>query len=90
MTAISSSTVIEIEFNEPVVVINLVLSSGTSLWIKTLVREPVGPQGLWDRERINKYVLGGVKILKFPFLVRLTLRDQIYISEIDNASLNRC
>jgi len=76
----------EIEFNEPVVVINLILSSGTSLWINP----GTGPENLWDRERFTNTLFGGVKILKFPFLVRLTLRDQIYISEIDDASLNQC
>jgi len=64
-TVLPSSTVIEIEFNEPVVVINLVLSSGTSLWINPGAGTwPVGPG------TFHKYVFVGVKILKFPFLVR--------------------
>ena len=55
MTAISSSTVIEIEFNEPVVVINLVLSSGTSLWINpgAGTRGTAGPVGPGTYQQIR-------------------------------------
>ena len=58
-TVLPSSTVIEIEFNEPVVVINLVLSSGTFLWINP-------GAGTWPVRpgTFHKYVFGGCKNFK--------------------------
>ena len=54
-TGSPSSTVIEIEFNEPVVVINLVLSSGTSLWINpgAGTRGTAGPVGPGTYQQIR-------------------------------------